>query len=1261
MALIQETVENWGLRKCGEISTLLSVGKEEFFLSCEFCDYTVLQLDKFIRHMCESHQPEFTEIKTETNLAKLTAQLQDEEVGSQWENSDEENDDKDYALRGFERVEIELDPMEMEDSLDMKEEDISEVFVKDKHSLYIETSDAEMSDVSCYDNKQVGADESGMWVEANKLHVPSNGRSELIDTSSCMLQDDKDSAAEKEFNIELIKLYRSLPLLWDTKHKDHNNRILRTRQYDILLAKYKEMYPDAVRRDLLKKINYLQSNYRRELRRVSSHETSTLYYFDAMDFLRNDEQSSWESQSGVSDLAKLKPTSQAVEHYAKPEKVTETVSKSNSSYIQQNDFRRKETGFPQSSKEEQDLQKLTDEQKFILELIELYRSLPALWNIHCTEYNDRESKNIQYQILLEKYKERYPHADKEEVKRKINTLRTNFRRTLKTPYSQKLYYFDAMRFLCIIGESQSTTWDFDDMQPTSEAAERYAKPEKVTETVSKSNSSYIQQNDFRRKETGFPQSSKEEQDLQKLTDEQKFILELIELYRSLPALWNINCTDYNDRESKNIQYQILLEKYKERYPHADKEEVKKKINTLRTSFRRTLKTPNSPKLYYFDAMRFLCIIDESKSTTWDFDDMQEEDNAWQSEEINKSDSDSEITHNEYDIDVRKDREDRTSQTDEESEQNNKLTSEKEFVIELIKLYHKLPALWHINSKAYQNRLLKSKQYETLLAKYREKYRDATMCDLKRRISNLRSNFHRESKRISLTGETNLYYYDEMRFLLSNYPHSDGQNQTDDLEETQLSFEQAQGISKLEEIVSSDNEDDDFEYMSTDTLPQTQKGNKGTNEKDFILELIEVYRSLPALWNKKYKDYHNRQVKSQQYKKLLQKYKEGNPDADVKDLKRKINCLRCNYQRESKRNPRYGVSTLYYFDAMSFLRSNEPSADSQNMMNELEATKAGSGLDSGKFARSKSLLNDAQFIALANIYKAHPCLWDENVLAYRFANRRREALANILEELNKETELNLTKCELEKEISLLRKICSTEKRQKIFSRRNKSVYEAKYPYYEQISFVEIDVTPFECSICGNLFAGLSQYKVHLASHDGSLPFKCNVCGHGFQLASNLAVHLRRHAQDYTYSCAVCNKQCVTSTELKTHMLHHTGEKPYVCDICGKSFRWLREFQEHINRHENRPRYKCEICSKAFYKNGKLKEHMAVHFKVRDKICKVCNKAFTTQKQLRQHQHIHNAEKKFICKICGKSFAQPAGLSGHKKSHCITTFTKNPDLN
>lgn len=55
----------WGLTKCGEITTLLTVGKEEFFLNCEFCDYTFLVLDKFIRHMCENHMLKFNPLESE--------------------------------------------------------------------------------------------------------------------------------------------------------------------------------------------------------------------------------------------------------------------------------------------------------------------------------------------------------------------------------------------------------------------------------------------------------------------------------------------------------------------------------------------------------------------------------------------------------------------------------------------------------------------------------------------------------------------------------------------------------------------------------------------------------------------------------------------------------------------------------------------------------------------------------------------------------------------------------------------------------------------------------------------------------------------------------------------------------------------------------------------------------------------------------------------------------------------------------------------
>ncbi|XP_017467851.1 PREDICTED: myoneurin-like [Rhagoletis zephyria] len=317
-------------------------------------------------------------------------------------------------------------------------------------------------------------------------------------------------------------------------------------------------------------------------------------------------------------------------------------------------------------------------------------------------------------------------------------------------------------------------------------------------------------------------------------------------------------------------------------------------------------------------------------------------------------------------------------------------------------------------------------------------------------------------------------------------------------------------------------------------------------------------------------------------------------------------------------------------------------------------------NSTTFSGPNSLSKDAQLVELAKIYKTQPCLWNEKEMAYRFANRRREALENMLQELNKKFKLKLSKRDLEKEISRLRKICTYEKNQKIVCQKSKRSYKPKFPYYEHLAFAEIDVRPFECSVCGNLLASLSQYTIHIASHDGSLPFKCIVCGRGFQLATNLTVHLRRHAQDYYYSCEVCSKSFATTTELKTHMLQHTGEKPHVCDICGKRYQMRREFKEHMVRHENRgPGVKCTICPKAFYNNRNLREHMAVHRNVRDKICDVCNKGFTSRKLLRQHKHVHNKEKKFVCKICGKRFAQFAGLSGHVKSHgiCLSATKSN----
>ncbi|XP_018787370.1 PREDICTED: zinc finger protein 25-like isoform X1 [Bactrocera latifrons] len=305
------------------------------------------------------------------------------------------------------------------------------------------------------------------------------------------------------------------------------------------------------------------------------------------------------------------------------------------------------------------------------------------------------------------------------------------------------------------------------------------------------------------------------------------------------------------------------------------------------------------------------------------------------------------------------------------------------------------------------------------------------------------------------------------------------------------------------------------------------------------------------------------------------------------------------------------------------------------------------------------LKDEHYKLLAEVYEANRCLWDEEDIAYRFRNRREEALKSVHKEFTEKSGLNLTLEDLESQIVRLRRSCSIEKRKKIHCKRDKLKFIPNCPYYQQIAYLEVDVPPFECKICDKLLSGLGQYKVHVASHDGSLPFKCHLCGHGFQLASNLTVHLRRHVHDYTYNCEVCNKPCATTTELKIHMRSHTGEKPFVCYICGQKARTSSQLLVHTLRHQNRPRHKCKLCPKTFYETGTLNEHMSIHRNIRDKICEICDKGFTSNKQLRQHQLIHNVEKKYACKFCEKRFAQYAGLSGHMKTHGTKLSASVPD--
>ncbi|MCL4130342.1 UNVERIFIED_CONTAM: hypothetical protein GTU68_064100 [Idotea baltica] len=100
--------------------------------------------------------------------------------------------------------------------------------------------------------------------------------------------------------------------------------------------------------------------------------------------------------------------------------------------------------------------------------------------------------------------------------------------------------------------------------------------------------------------------------------ERQFWTEFIEIYKENPCLWKIKSKEYSDRVKKNAAYDLLVEKLKEKDANATRELVTKKINNMRSSFRKECKKVSSsmksgagsddvyiPNLWYYDLLVFL--------------------------------------------------------------------------------------------------------------------------------------------------------------------------------------------------------------------------------------------------------------------------------------------------------------------------------------------------------------------------------------------------------------------------------------------------------------------------------------------------------------------------------------------------------------------------------------------------------------------------------------------------------------------------------
>ncbi|KAK7085424.1 hypothetical protein SK128_023018 [Halocaridina rubra] len=104
---------------------------------------------------------------------------------------------------------------------------------------------------------------------------------------------------ERAFWAECIRLYRDLPFLWKIKSPDYSNRNKKNLDYKTLLTKYQERYQDATVEDVKNKFNILRTNFRKELKIITSSTRSgtgtddipetSLWYYEKMSFLIDQE------------------------------------------------------------------------------------------------------------------------------------------------------------------------------------------------------------------------------------------------------------------------------------------------------------------------------------------------------------------------------------------------------------------------------------------------------------------------------------------------------------------------------------------------------------------------------------------------------------------------------------------------------------------------------------------------------------------------------------------------------------------------------------------------------------------------------------------------------------------------------------------------------------------------------------------------------------------------------------------------------------
>lgn len=551
-----------------------------------------------------------------------------------------------------------------------------------------------------------------------------------------------------------------------------------------------------------------------------------------------------------------------------------------------------------------------------------------------------------------------------------------------------------------------------------------------------------------------------------------------------------------------------------------------------------------------------------------------------------------------------------------------LERNREFVSSLLLAYERNEKLWNPKHPGYKYNAKRS-VYGELAAPLQAVFQiPLTGAEIFAVLKELRGRYRRELSKLNSLGskyKSRLWYFEKMHFLRGVIEHK-----------------RAEREAKSESTESEKSSETDNESTT-----------RSAQFREVLSCIIDAFRRQESLWNPQHFDYNNC-CKKELYREIsAELLEELNYEMSGEECYKEIQKLRTRYRKELRmviKHKGLYLPKLWCYDELEFLHK----ILQEQIFNKISKKKGVVETNQKtKFINASCISFSTQEdqLQFVEIYRNYPALWDVDHPDFRSNAYRNQALGQMLEELNTTFQCSYTRAQLEKTLFELRKDFSAQKRKILTNAAGSTSIPLLHAKLGQ--YLEQNLGPFRCGVCGELVKTCDQYKVHRSGHDGTQPFICTLCGKGFQMPCNLTVHIRRHRRDFPYACEQCDKRFATSTEVAIHMRTHTGERPYICDLCGKSFKTWSFFDIHRRTHLNQSTFHCPICDKGFYEKNRFTDHMNAHLNIRKHLCTVCGKTFTTYGNLKKHTELHLAVKKYKCAACGKRFAQFASLRWHRK--------------